>query len=215
MAVVDANYNFIYVSAGCQGRISDGGVFRATEFYKKLENNELNLTLEEALPGRKKPIPFTIVADGAFPLQSHIMKPYTTDLKKGSPKRVFNYRLSRARHIVENAFGLLASVFRIFRKPIEIKVENTVVDIVWACVYLHNFLRTQSDANYAPPGCVDSEDASTGDVIPGSWRDITAGDSGMRSLQAIPRRASQKAEDIRNELKEYFMSPQGFLKKTN
>jgi hypothetical protein len=31
---------------------------------------------------------------------------------------------------VENAFGLLASVFRNFRKPIEIKVESTVVDIV-------------------------------------------------------------------------------------
>lgn len=25
MAIVDGNYNFIYVSIGCQGRISDGG----------------------------------------------------------------------------------------------------------------------------------------------------------------------------------------------
>jgi hypothetical protein len=44
------------------------------------------------------------------------------------------------RLIVENAFGLLASVFRIFWKPIEIKVESTVVDIVLTYVYLHNFL---------------------------------------------------------------------------
>jgi hypothetical protein len=42
------------------------------------------------------------------------MKPYATDLNKASLKRVFNYRISRARHIVENAFGLLESVFRIF-----------------------------------------------------------------------------------------------------
>jgi hypothetical protein len=42
------------------------------------------------------------------------MKPYATDLNKGSPKRVFNYRLARARRIVENALGLLVAVFRIF-----------------------------------------------------------------------------------------------------
>jgi hypothetical protein len=57
------------------------------------------------------PVPYTLFADDAFPLTRHTMKPYATDLNKGSPKRVFNYRLSRARLIVENVFGLLASVF--------------------------------------------------------------------------------------------------------
>jgi len=46
---------------------------------------------------------------------------------------VFNYRLSEARRIVENAFGLLASVFRIFRKPLIIK-PSTTEDITLACV---------------------------------------------------------------------------------
>ena len=64
------------------------------------------------------PVPYALVADDAFPLTRHTMKPYATDLNKGSPKRVFNYRLSRARRIVENAFWLLVSLFRIFRKPI-------------------------------------------------------------------------------------------------
>jgi hypothetical protein len=61
------------------------------------------------------------------------MKPYATDLNKRSPKRVFNYRLSRARRIVGNAFGLIASVFRIFRKTIEIKADSTAVDIFSWC----------------------------------------------------------------------------------
>jgi hypothetical protein len=30
-ALVDANYNFMFVDAGCQGRISDSGVFTNTE----------------------------------------------------------------------------------------------------------------------------------------------------------------------------------------
>lgn len=33
MAVVDADYNFLFADVGCQGRISDGGVIKNTEFY--------------------------------------------------------------------------------------------------------------------------------------------------------------------------------------
>lgn len=216
MAVVDANYRFIYVNVGCQGRISDGGVFKNTEFYKKLENNDLNFPQDEALSGRTIPVPYILVADDAFPLTKHIMKPYATGLYRGSPKRVFNYRLSRARRIVENAFGLLASVFRIFRKPIEIKIENTIVDIVLACVYLHNFLRLQPDEpRYSPQGCFDHEDASTGEIIPGSWREITSGDSGLRSLRTTPRNASRSAKDIREEFMNYFMSSEGLISRQN
>jgi len=32
-ALVDANYNFMFVDEGCQGRISDIGVFTNTELY--------------------------------------------------------------------------------------------------------------------------------------------------------------------------------------
>lgn len=213
MAIVDANYKFLYVNVGCQGRISDGGVFRNTTYYKKLANNELNLPRDKALPGRTTPIPHVLVADDAFPLTRNIMKRYPTDLHRGSPKRVFNYRLSRARHCAENAFGLLASVFRIFHKPIEVKVENTVVDIVLACVYLHNFLRSQPDSvrYYSPLGCFDNEDESTGEIIPGSWRQITRADNGLIPLRKIPRNSPRTAKDIRDEFMNYFISAEGSI----
>lgn len=217
MAIVDANYSFIYANVGCQGKISDGGVFRYTQFYRKMENNELYLPREIALPGRKLPMPYTLVADDAFALSTHTMKPYTTDISKGSPKRIFNYRLSRARRIVENAFGILASVFRIFRKPLEIKVESTVVDIVLTCVLLHNFLRAQPDASryYSPRGCFDNEDASTGEVINGSWRDITRNDSGLQRLLSVPRKPPLRAEEIRDEFNDYFLTPNGSIPHQN
>jgi hypothetical protein len=213
MAIVDGNYNFIYVSIGCQGRISDGGVFRNTEFSRKLDNGTLNLPSDEHLPGRRKPIPYVLLADDAFPLTCHIMKPFSVDVAKGSPKRIFNYRLSRARRLVENAFGLLASVFRVFHKPIEVKVDDTVSDVVLACVCLHNFLRSQLDSQrfYCPPGSFDTEDACTGQLIPGTWRQITASDSGVRPLRRTPRNVSNAAKAVRQEFMEYFISPQGSI----
>lgn len=62
-----------------------------------------------------------------------------------SKERIFNYRLSRARRVVENAFGILAWRFRTLMNPIEVKVE-TVDQVVKTAYALHNWLRmTLSD----------------------------------------------------------------------
>ena len=83
----------------------------------------MNLPKPGLLPYSSLPCPYVFVADDAFPMTESIMKPYggrDISLKK----RIFNYRLSRARRTVENAFGILASRFRIFRKPIIGKEKN-------------------------------------------------------------------------------------------
>jgi hypothetical protein len=56
-ALVDANYNFMFVDAGCQGRISDSDVFTKTELYKKLETKTLCLPQPVPLIGREKSVP--------------------------------------------------------------------------------------------------------------------------------------------------------------
>lgn len=66
MALVDANYSFTYVNVGCQGRISDGGVFKNTDLWKNLVNKSLNLPQPKCLPGRDISIPYVIVADDHF-----------------------------------------------------------------------------------------------------------------------------------------------------
>ena len=60
---------------------------------------------------------------------------YTQLLTKGS----FKY-LKQVRHIVENAFGILSSRFRVFMTPIALCPEK-VEEIVKACCNLHNYLR--------------------------------------------------------------------------
>jgi len=58
--------------------------------------------------------------------------------------KIFNYRLSRARRTVENAFGILASRFRIFRKAIDLSVEKVELITLTACA-LHNFIKYEDE----------------------------------------------------------------------
>lgn len=203
MALVNANYEFTYVNIGCQGRISDGGVFRNTSLFKKLAENELNLPEDEPLHDNEKPLPYVFLGDDAFPLSSYMMKPYAGVHDKGSEKRVFNYRLSRARRVVENVFGILASVFRIFRKPMLLDPAR-VTEITMASVLLHNFLRRSraSRSRYMPPESVDSE--INGNVIPGTWRNTNENMTSFLPLRQVARKPGQEAMEIRNSYAQYF-----------
>ena len=58
LSVVDANYKFLYVDIGCNGRISDGGVFRNSS---SLESNSLNIPASKSLPGEVFSLPYIIV----------------------------------------------------------------------------------------------------------------------------------------------------------
>lgn len=90
------------------------GYLTEAHFIKKLAKNNLALPPPQPLLGSSKLSPYVILTDDAFPLQEHIMKPFSGYHEKGSEKRHYNYRHSRARRVVKNTFGLLASVFRIF-----------------------------------------------------------------------------------------------------
>ncbi len=70
------------------------------------------------------------------------MRPYP-GLNKGTldeSQSVFNYRLSRARRVIENTFGILVARWRIYRRFIRASVEN-VETYVLATLALHYYLR--------------------------------------------------------------------------
>lgn len=206
MATVDADYNFTFVDIGCQGRISDGGVFGNTILSKKLDKQELKLPPCSPLNGREKPVPYVFVADAAFPLKDNIMKPYAGYHPKGSTQRIFNYRLSRARRIIENTFGIASSVFRVLRKPMLLEPEKAKY-VVMAIVSLHNFLRRSKTSRniYTPRGSFDTE-LLDGAIIPGVWRNEEQSTSSFLPLRNVPRRTKLSCQKARDEFAQYFMT---------
>ena len=152
MALVDHDCCFTSINVGAHGSTSDGGVFKNCSIYHKLESNTLI------------PDGGIIVGDAAFPLKTYLMKLYPgTNLSL--KEKIYNYRLSRARRIVENSFGILVNRFRIFEKAISTKLE-TVDYILYAACSIHNWLRKKS-GSYITTSCVDREDTTNYTLIDG------------------------------------------------
>ncbi|XP_011874591.1 PREDICTED: uncharacterized protein LOC105565753, partial [Vollenhovia emeryi] len=118
MAACDSNYKFTVFDVGAFGSESDGGVLSRSAFGKALNEGTLNIPKGKThLPGSEKKTPFYFVGDEAFQMSTNMMRPYP-GRNLNEEKKIFNYRLSRARRTIENTFGILVSRWRIFRKSI-------------------------------------------------------------------------------------------------
>lgn len=115
MIVKDAKYRFLYADVGYRERLSDGGVFKNTDFANKLNAGTIKLSPARLLPGHRNRTTFVFVCDDAFPLQENLMKPFSEHANEMF-QRSFNNRLSRAKWVIENTFGVLSTVFLVFRK---------------------------------------------------------------------------------------------------
>ncbi|KMQ81545.1 nuclease harbi1-like protein, partial [Lasius niger] len=159
LGVCDAQYNFTIVDIGAEGSQSDGGLFNSSELGIRLQEESLHVPNSNYLPGTDVEMKYFLVGDAAFPLKPYLMKPYG-GRNISHQCSVFNYRLSRARRVIENAFGILAARWRIFRRPITASVEN-VEKIVECAICLHNFIKKTGDRRlnleYCSPQFVDFE----------------------------------------------------------
>lgn len=145
MALVDADYRFIAIQVGDFGRMSDGGVFASSDLGRGMESRTLHVPPSVPLPGAPElgSLPHVMVGDAAFPLKMYLLRPYpATDLDHD--RRIFNYRLSRARMVVECAFGILSARWRLLLRDINLHPDHVDSVVVAACI-LHNYLLSPSD----------------------------------------------------------------------
>lgn len=196
LALVDPCYNFIAVDLGAYGKNSDGGILANSNLGKSLENNKLNVPKIKALPNTNIELPMVIVGDEAFPLKRYLMRPYpgrglTND------KAIFNYRLSRARRISENAFGILQQKFRIFNRTLQGDPGNLTNIVMTACI-LYNFIRKIEGYKFSEQVLNESEADGKSDRS-----------SNLQDLPRLRGRSTDAAFNVREQLKAFLNSPEG------
>lgn len=192
LAMVDAEYRFIAVDVGAYGKNSDGGIFKESSMGKCLKKKTFAIPENRPITKNGEPLPYVIVGDEAFPCKTYLMRPYSGS-GLSQDKRVFNYRLSRARRVSENAFGILCQKFRVFLNKLQIHPKNAD-KLVLAALCLHNFLRNDN----ALLGVLDEEKKENEAPI-------------FASLPHIGGKFSTDASIVRDRFKEYFMSHAGAL----
>lgn len=211
MAIADANYRFIFFDVGSPGADGDLNTFSRTSIGQQIFNNDdsLNLPEDEVLDDFN--CPYLFVADDAFPLDMKILKPFSgrsfeksqetgkkTRKNLELDKTIFNYRLSRARRTVENAFGILIMRWGCLRTEFQSKPEKVRV-ITAACCILHNYMM-KVGTDYVTPTLIDRFTAD-GSRVDGDW---------CSTEQLTPLndhhtsgRPKQNATLVRDQLKRY------------
>ncbi|XP_066453435.1 uncharacterized protein [Eleutherodactylus coqui] len=163
MAVADAHSKFVCIDVGAYGSTGDSRVLRTSQIGMQILRDGVTLPAPQPFPGTTHPVPFVMVSDEAFPLMPNLLRPYP---RRGlnARKRIFNYRLSRARRVVECAFGIMVSQWRVLGTTLLVD-PNTVDDLVKACCVLHNYLR-----DYRPEVDVEELDPAFDTVI--NWGEV-------------------------------------------
>ena len=136
---MDGNYKFLWVDLGAAGSSSDAQIFKHSDLRYKIEEGAIGFPESESLVDDGPKVNYFILRDDAFPLKLWLMKPYS---RRGMDlnQRVFNYRLSWGRRVMENTFRTLTFCFWIFQRPMQ-QEPPMVARVVMACLVLHNLLR--------------------------------------------------------------------------
>jgi hypothetical protein len=158
----------------------------------KFVNEGTNSPPHRPLPTEEdKPnFPFYFVADEAFPLSRHMMRPFPKrTLTK--ERRVFNHRLSRARKSVECASGMLCSKFTVLDTTINCNL-GTVDNIIKCLCILHNFVRMK-EGKLSEPSTIESNCDADGITVSNRFQQTHSG------------RRTDEGVQLRDRLLSYFL----------
>ncbi|XP_052809373.1 uncharacterized protein LOC128237832 [Mya arenaria] len=138
-SLVDANYRFLWCDIGGAGHMSDAQIFNGSELKEAMDNRTIGFPQKIHCLYDDEDTPYFLLADDAFALRTNLMKPYSTRGMTRS-QAMYNYRISRGRRVVRNAFGIMANRFRAFLGRMQQSPE--VVQLIVKCyVILHNMMR--------------------------------------------------------------------------
>lgn len=186
LAVCDSEYRYIYINVGSCGTDSDSNIFKNSTLFTKLQNGEINLPPPRSFPNTNDvPLPYVIIGDAAFGISNNVMRPYART-NMTHKKKIFNYRISRARRYIECTFGIMSNKFRIFHRPLNTALPLTIKIVKASCV-LHNFIRDRD----------------------GFKQEHTLTVAGLQDIGTHNNHNIRSGDSLRDKFANYFISPEG------
>ena len=179
--VVDGKGLFWDVCVGYAGSVHDARVLKQSELWERLGDGQILGTNKATISGLD--VGHFLIGDPAYPLQKWLMKPFADTGRLTPEQHKFNYSVSRARSVVETAFGRLKGRWRCLMKRNDCKVEM-VKKMVLTCCVLHNICEEYGDRF--------SEDT---DIIHMNMQP---------PVRALPDQGQQEGADVRAALMRYF-----------
>ncbi|XP_053592986.1 uncharacterized protein LOC128667346 [Microplitis demolitor] len=131
--VCDHNKLFIDVYAGQPGSIHDATLFKKSDLYERIQRNEVNF-----------PDNSHMIGDLAYPLCSYLLVGFKNTRILTQQEINYNYKLSKQRVVIENAFALLKGRFRRLLIVETVRLDLIALLIVTACI-LHNICILSTD----------------------------------------------------------------------
>ena len=182
---VDHARRFIDVYVGWPGRVHDARVFANSSLYQRGQTNSLLSSQPKSIAGRD--IPLVILGDPAYPLLTWLMKAFPNNGHLSQQQKTFNYRLSKARVVVEHCYGRLKGRWRCLLKRLDVDVSDAS-EVVAACCVLHNICEIH------------------GDTFDDEWLNGTDEENLETTLSfgSSSNQPTQCAVDIRNAFMAYF-----------
>ena len=180
LALVDAEYKFLWVNVGASGSSSDAQIFNCSKLRRKLQNGNLGLPPPEPLGPGGPNLHYLFLGNDVCALMPWLTR----------AERIANYRISRGRRVVENAFGILVGRFRVLLTTMEQRLK-VVRGIVLTCVVLHNVLRSHQGGSARPPTPADN-------ILP------PQADQAEQGQNEKFRNPSREAKHQRDLLKDYI-----------
>ena len=104
LTLVDGQYKFRWVDVGTAGCCSGAQIFNTCHLKRKIDDGSIGFRDPAPITQGGRDIPYFILADDAFALKTWLMKPYGRRMLTRE-ERIANYRISRDRGVVENAYG--------------------------------------------------------------------------------------------------------------
>ncbi|XP_070412035.1 uncharacterized protein [Nothobranchius furzeri] len=140
--IVDGRGMFWNVNAGQPGSLHDARVLRLSTFWDLVAHGQLHPTSTKNIEGVN--VGFYVLGDSAYPLQNWLLKPFSDNGRLTAEQQAYNRKTSRARVVVENAFGRLKGRWRCLLKRNDSDVE-LLKHMVLTCCVLHNICESHGE----------------------------------------------------------------------